>query len=191
MAVTIYSNDTNFNRQQQMNSFKYEVDRGVSDFVNIRDFVNLRLTSKIHYNDSEAWKIKTLLFPINISTLNSKEKIGLHYLLIQSCQFSEPIGSLLWYKKIVSWLQYNVSIKIMSNFMYQQRVMDFDLGGLCLRRRFIWQRQFHCKNMRLLKNNRKRKLENDWEKNDSQCPCKKIRTSLFLGDQSFQQFETY
>lgn len=174
-----------------MNSFKYEVDRGTSSFLNIKDFVYLRSTCKIHYNDSEAWEIKSQIFPINNPTQSPKKKIGLHYLLKLSSKFEEPIGSLCWYKKIVSWLQYNVSIKIMSNFMYQQRVLDFDLGEICLRRRFIWQRQFHCKNMRLLKNNRKRKLEYDWEKNYSPCPCKKIRTNLFLGDQSFKQFETY
>lgn len=174
-----------------MNCFKCIVDRRTSEFLNIRDFVNLRSVCTIHYNDSEAWKIKAIGFPVNIHTLNSKEKIALHYLLKMSYQFSEPIGSLQWYNNIVTWLQHNVSIKIMSNFMYQQRVMDFDISELCLRRRFVWQRQYHCQNTRLFKKgiNRKRKLENDWNGND--WTCQKLRTNPFLNYPDFEHIETY
>tara|TARA_B110000858_G_scaffold124380_1_gene141825 strand:- start:40 stop:567 length:528 start_codon:yes stop_codon:yes gene_type:complete len=175
-----------------MKSFTYEVDRGTSSFLNIKDFIYLRSTCRVHYDDSEAWEIKSLTFPINIATLNTKKKLGLHYLLALGCKFKETTGSVIWFKKIVNWLQYNVSIKIMSIFMYQQRVMDFDLSELCLRRRFVWQRQFHCKNTRLLKvciGKRKRNLEDEYKLEDSS--KKRLWENSFLNYPDFEHIEAY
>ena len=176
-----------------MNSFKCIVDRRTSQFLNIRDFVNLRLVCKTHYNDDDAWRIKAIDFPMNINTLNSKEKIALHYLLKMSYQFTEPIGSLQWYNNIVTWLQHNVSIKIMSSFLFHQRVTDFDMSALCLRRKHIWQRQFHCKNTRLLKvhvGKRKRELEDEY-KLDKYSSKKRLWENSFLDYPDFEHIETY
>ena len=177
-----------------MNSFKCIVDRRTSQFLNIRDFVNLRLVCKTHYNDDDAWRIKAIDFPMNINTLNSKEKIALHYLLKMSYQFTEPIGSLQWYNNIVTWLQHNVSIKIMSSFLFHQRVTDFDMSALCLRRKHIWRRQFHYKNTRLLKvcvGKRKRELVDEYKLEDEYSSKKRLWKNSFLDYPDFEYIETY
>jgi len=175
-----------------MKCFKCIVDRRTSEFLNIRGFVNLRSVCKTHHNDDDAWRIKAIGFPMNVNTLNSKEKIALHYLLKMSYQFTEPIGSLQWYNNIVTWLQHNVSIKIMSSFLFHQRVTDFDMSALCLRRKHIWRRQFHYKNTRLLKlclGKRKRKLEDEYKLEDSS--KKKLWGNSFFGYRDFEYIETY
>lgn len=136
-----------------MNCLPYEVDRGVCRFLEIRDFVSFRLISRRHYHDQEAWRIQSLQFPLNISRLNVKKKIALHYLLKWACQFPQPIGSIEWYQNIILWLQHNISIKIMSSFL-QEQSYQYDLSQLCVRRRFIWQRQFNDINRRLFKRKR-------------------------------------
>jgi hypothetical protein len=175
-----------------MKCFKFEVDRGVSNLLCISDFVNLRLVCQTHYNDSEAWEIKAISFPMNINTLTSKEKIALHYLLTISSQFTEPIGSLQWYNNIVTWLQHNVSIKIMSSFLFHQSITNFDLSHLCLRRRFVWQRQFHCKNILLKNRIRKRKREVDeYKLEDEYSSKKRLWGNSFLDYPDFEHIETY
>ena len=175
-----------------MNSFKCIVDRRTSQFLNIRDFVNLRLVCKTHYNDDDAWRIKAIDFPMNINTLNSKEKIALHYLLKISYQFTEPIGSLQWYNNIVTWLQHNVSIKIMSSFLFHQSITSVNLSHLCLRRRFVWQRQFHCKNILLKNRIRKRKREvDDYKLEDEYSSKKRLWENSFLDYPDFEHIETY
>jgi len=176
-----------------MNCFKCIVDRRTSEFLNIRDFVNLRSVCKTHYNDDDAWRIKAIGFPMNVNTLNSKEKIALHYLLKMSYQFTEPIGSLQWYNVIVKWLQHNVSIKIMSSFLFHQRVTDFDMSALCLRRKHIWRRQFHYKNTRLLKvcvGKRKREVD-DYKLEDKYSSTKRLWKNSFLDYPDFEYIETY
>ena len=175
-----------------MNCFKCIVDRRTSEFLNIRDFVNLRSICKTHYDDSEAWKIKAISFPMNVNTLNSKEKIALHYLLKISSQFTEPIGSLQWYNNIVTWLQHNVSIKIMSSFLFHQSITSVNLSHLCLRRRFVWQRQFHCKNILLKNRIRKRKREvDDYKLEDEYSSKKRLWENSFLDYPDFEHIETY
>jgi len=175
-----------------MNCFKCIVDRRISEFLNIRDFVNLRSICKTHYDDSEAWKIKAISFPMNVNTLNSKEKIALHYLLKISSQFTEPIGSLQWYNNIVTWLQHNVSIKIMSSFLFHQSITSVNLSHLCLRRRFVWQRQFHCKNILLKNRIRKRKREvDDYKLEDEYSSKKRLWENSFLDYPDFEHIETY
>ena len=175
-----------------MNCFKCIVDRRTSEFLNIRDFVNLRSICKTHYDDSEAWKIKAISFPMNVNTLNSKEKIALHYLLKISSQFTEPIGSLQWYNNIVTWLQHNVSIKIMSSFLFHQSITSVNLSHLCLRRRFVWQRQFHCKNILLKNRIRKRKREvDDYKLEDEYSSKKRLWGNSFLDYPDFEHIETY
>ena len=175
-----------------MNCFKCIVDRRISEFLNIRDFVNLRSICKTHYDDSEAWKIKAISFPMNVNTLNSKEKIALHYLLKMSYQFTEPIGSLQWYNNIVTWLQHNVSIKIMSSFLFHQSITSVNLSHLCLRRRFVWQRQFHCKNILLKNRIRKRKREvDDYKLEDEYSSKKRLWENSFLDYPDFEHIETY
>ena len=175
-----------------MNCFKCIVDRRTSEFLNIRDFVNLRSTCKTHYNDDDAWKIKAIAFPMNVNTLNSKEKIALHYLLKMSSQFTEPIGSKQWYNNIVTWLQHNVSIKIMSSFLFHQSITSVNLSHLCLRRRFVWQRQFHCKNILLKNRIRKRKREvDDYKLEDEYSSKKRLWENSFLDYPDFEHIETY
>ena len=175
-----------------MNCFKCIVDRRISEFLNIRDFVNLRSVCKTHYNDDDAWRIKAIDFPMNINTLNSKEKIALHYLLKISSQFTEPIGSLQWYNNIVTWLQHNVSIKIMSSFLFHQSITSVNLSHLCLRRRFVWQRQFHCKNILLKNRIRKRKREvDDYKLEDEYSSKKRLWGNSFLDYPDFEHIETY
>ena len=174
--------------------FKCIVDRRTSEFLNICDFVNLRSTCKTHFTDQDAWKIKAIGFPVNIHTLNSKEKIALHYLLKMSYQFTEPIGSLQWYNNIVTWLQHNVSIKIMSSFLFHHRMTDFDMSALCLRRKHIWRRQFHYKNTRLLKvcvGKRKRELVDEYKLEDKYSSKKRLWKNSFLDYPDFEYIETY
>ena len=172
--------------------FNCVVDRRVSEFLNIRDFVSFRAVAKTHYADEEAWYVKSVLFPMNVETLNAKEKIALHYLLKLSSQLPEKIGTNSWYHGIVTWLQHNVSIKIMSSFLFHQSITNFDLSHLCLRRRFVWQRQFHCKNILLKNRIRKRKREvDDYKLEDEYSSKKRLWENSFLDYPDFEHIETY
>ena len=57
------------------------IDRRVSDFLETRSFVMLRRTCKTHYEDQEAWSLKVTMATIQFDTLNTKETLGLNYLM--------------------------------------------------------------------------------------------------------------
>jgi hypothetical protein len=132
-----------------MKSFPAIVDHLVSDFLGTHSFITLRSICHTHYVDPESWSRRTLLLPIQVSSLNMRERIALHYLLTWSLQFQEEMGSVLWYNRVVEWLEYSASIKIMHTFFLNQPkftsqyVEHLDLSGLSSRRRFLWQRLWH------------------------------------------------
>lgn len=131
----------------------FVVDRGVCRFVSIVDFLSLRCTSKNCYGDEEAYCIYSKSMPLSVVGLVSREKIGLHYLLGWALNFEEVVGSYCWYQRIVNWLSFRSSIKIMFRFLLQcacEFLFEMDLGQLSTCQRLIWLR-FSYKNSRVFK----------------------------------------
>lgn len=156
-----------------MKSFPVVVDHLVSNFLETLSFIALRSTCSIHYNDQESWSLRSSSLPVNVSTLNMREKLALNYLLSWAIQFKEETGSILWYKRVVEWLEHNASIKIMHTFFINQRIDNIDLSKLTHRRKFLWQRLWH-RYQRLYKSNilsidepaPKRRKCNNWVQNN-------------------------
>jgi len=131
------------------------VDRGLSRYLDIVSFVSFRRTCRCHYNDSEAWLVRSKNLPIRIASLNPREIIALHHLLEWSMQLTYQIGTNIWYQKIVDWLEYNTSIRIMSLFFIQMNCIDLDLRHVSVRKRYLWLKQTH-----LYQSQRVYKIEN-------------------------------
>jgi len=141
----------------------YIVDRGVSRYLSIVDFISLRCTSKVCYNDREAFEIFSKKMPINIVNLDGREKIGLHYLLGWALNFRALVGSHSWFQMIVHWLTFRSSIKIIYKFFFQcstDFLLEMDLSLLCPSQRLTWLRLYH-RNSRVFK-----RLSLDYEEND-------------------------
>ena len=126
-----------------LNSLPLVIDRGISRYLDMVDFVSFRRTCRCHYNDLEAWSIRSSNLPVRISFLNNREIIALHYLLQCSMQFPYQIGTKIWYQQIVDWLEYNSSIRIMSLFFIEMNFIDFDLSNVSVRKRYLWLKQNH------------------------------------------------
>ena len=134
-------------------NFPLPVDRGISRYLNTCDFVSFRKTSRLHYNDSEAWSIRGKDLPLNCPGIGVKKKIGLHYLLGCALQFNEWVGSDEWFQAIVNWIDYKSSIKIMYLFLKHYRVDFFtkmSMSEMSSRQRIVWWRLCH-RNSRLFK----------------------------------------
>ena len=126
--------------------FPEPVDRNVSSFLTIVDFISFRKTCKVHYHDKEAFEIRSKYMPFTSADLDAKKTIALHYLISWALRFKERIGSMAWYQRIVDWLQYKPSIEIMYLFFCKQNLdflFEINLSKLCSRRRFIWWRLWH------------------------------------------------
>lgn len=123
--------------------FDFVVDRRVSRFLDTSGFIALRKTCHTHYDDEESWTLQTMRLPIHMHYKHPRQKLALHYLLSWSIRFQEPIGSLEWYQRIVSWLKYRVSIKLIHSFVLQQEcphLHKLDLSGISPGPRILWQR---------------------------------------------------
>ena len=161
------------NMKIQMN-FNLVVDRGVSCFLSTHDFMVLRKTCHMLYNDAEAWQERANTLPVQLKRLNAKQTIGLHYLLGWSLQLNTRLGSLDWFKQMIQWLSYKVSIRILFVFLssqsneYLMRALDdVNLGSS---QRLYWQYYVHRSNStRLFKRAR---LELDvFERRPYKKPC--------------------
>ena len=126
-----------------MNSFPMVVDRCVSPFLSVQSFISLRTVCNTHYRDQEAWFLRSNPMPVHVPSLSMREKLALNYLLSWAMQFPEQLGSEDWYQRVMEWLEHNSSIRIMHHFFMNQDIDKLDLTTLSLRRRFVWQRQWH------------------------------------------------
>ena len=135
-----------------MKSFPVVVDQLVSTFLCTTSFISLRSICTVHYRDQESWSLRSSSLPVNIANLNMREKLALNYLLSWAIQFKEETGSTMWYKRVVEWLEYNASIRIMHSFFMNQNIDSIDLSKLSDRRKFLWQRLWH-RRPRLYKSN--------------------------------------
>lgn len=127
------------------------VDRNVSEFLSVYDFVQFRKTCRLFYADDEAWQRRAKHLPIHNN--DPKKRIGLHYILRWSTQWNVIPGSLLWYQRIVNWLQYKISIKIVFSFIRSQNVRilkKLNFEQLSARQRWHWEYLCH-RNQRLFK----------------------------------------
>lgn len=134
-------------------TFPLVIDRGVSRYLSTFDFMSFRKTSRTHYHDTEAFEIRAMKLPLNCPGLRVKQKIGLHYLLGWALNFDAMIGSHEWCQKIVNWLDYRSSIKIIYIFLKNYCIDFFQkmtMVALCGRQRVIWLRLCH-RNSRLFK----------------------------------------
>lgn len=154
-------------------TFPLPVDRGVSRYLRTIDFVSFRKTSRLHYNDEEAWTIYASKMPLNCKGIDGRRKIGLHFLFYWALQFPERVNTKEWFQRIVNWLEYKTSIKIMYSFLFHSQLnflMDMDTSKLDGRRRFVWLRLWH-QNSRVFKrvsldydiDDRPQKRDRHWE----------------------------
>jgi len=122
----------------------YVIDRRVSPYLNLYEFVQLRKTCKVLYMDTEAWDIRAK--PTPMYTDDPKHRLGIHYLIEWSLKVPRVPGSFQWYQFIVNWLEHRISIKLMYSFI-RNNSLDFlrcvDLSGLCSRRRLLWEYLLH------------------------------------------------
>lgn len=134
-------------------SFPLVVDRGISRYLSIIDFVSFRQISKANTNDYEAWEIRAKKMPIFFKGLTPKKKIGLHYLLSWSLYFKVTLGSNAWLQKIVDWIKYKASIKLIYSFILHycpSFIYSLNLSQLNGGRRIIWLR-LTSRNLRVYK----------------------------------------
>jgi len=129
-------------------NFPLPVDRGVSDFLSVLDFVSFRCVSREQYRDHEAWQIRASVLPLHCVGLGAKQTVGLHYLLGCSLRFASTIGSTQWLQTIVNWLESKSSIRIMYHFFmhfFSSFFIDMRVDEVCCRRRFLWLRLYQRK----------------------------------------------
>jgi hypothetical protein len=119
------------------------VDRRVSPFLSVHSFISLRTVCHTHYRDQNAWFLRSNPMPVHVPSLSMREILALNYLLSWAMQFPEQLGSEDWYQRVMEWLEHNSSIRIMHHFFMNQDIDKLDLTTLSLRRRFVWQRQWH------------------------------------------------
>lgn len=154
------------------------IDRNVSSFLTIIEFVSFRRTCHFFYEDEEAWDIKAKLLPISLSSLNSKKTLGLHYILKWSILFKESIGSHQWYQRVVNWLGYKVSIKIFFSFIVFYNVHflpNLNLEHMNVSQQFHWNFLYH-RYPRVFKH--KKRKYNELKERYNFCP-KRSKTRVF------------
>lgn len=134
-------------------TFNLVTDRNVSTFLDTRSFMMFRKTCRVHYDDAEAWRLRTRGVLIRVAKLNDKQTLGLNYLMKYALQFQAPIGSAEWFQNIVNWLDYKSSIKIVHSFMFHSRpslMFLLDFAQLSPGPRMYWQRLW-CRYERVYK----------------------------------------
>jgi hypothetical protein len=153
------------------------IDRGVSRYLSLVDFVSLRRTTKVLYDDNQAWEIRAIPIPFKMHAFNAKKNLALHYLLNCALYFSNPVGSNQWFQEMVDWLEYKISIKLIYSFIFYYRFDFFysmNLSQLDGRRRFVWLRLTH-RNSRVFKRSL---LEYDDRYNVGRPCAKRLATPL-------------
>ena len=162
---------------KKLMSFPLVVDRGICRYLPVIDFLSFRRISKENYNDSVAWKIYTLKLPLNYDGLSYKKKLGLHYLLSWALHFEESVGCNGWLQRIVDWVDYKVSIRLIYSFIFNFR-RDFlyymDISRLSGRQRFTWLR-LASRNSRVFK---RPLLENSDGAQAFDHPCKRFAAPI-------------
>lgn len=138
------------------------VDRCVSPYLSVWSFISFRTVCRTHYRDQEAWFLRSNPMPVHVPCLNMREKLALNSLLSWAMQFPEQLGSEDWYQRVMEWLEHNSSIRIMHQFFMNQDIGKMDLTSLSLRRRFVWQRQWHRYRRLYKKKDHQRSVTNDF-----------------------------
>lgn len=116
------------------------VDRNVSPFLDLYSFIQMRKTCKTLHNDDEAWTLRGKDLPV--AACNPRHKIGLHYLLQWSLHLPEVPGSIQWYQRLVNWLEYKISIRIMFQFICSQNesfLKNMDVSEMSSKQRWQWE----------------------------------------------------
>ncbi|MDA7838995.1 hypothetical protein N9A45_01555 [bacterium] len=148
------------------------VDRNVSPFLGLYDFIQMRKTCKTLHDDDEAWILRGKNLPI--ANCNPRHKIGLHYLLQWSLRLTEIPGSVQWYQQLVNWLEYKVSIRIIFQFICSQNatfLKNMDVSEMSTKQRWQWE-HLSRRNRALFKSNA---LEYDGR------PAKRYRRDIPFG----------
>jgi len=134
-------------------TFDLVSDRNVCPYLDTRSFVMFRLTCKTHYNDEEAWSMRSSGGVLNVPSLNQKQTLGLNYLMKYALMFESPIGSSEWFQEIVNWLEYKISIKILHSFIfnsYPNLMFQLSFCRLTPGAKFHWERLW-CRYERVYK----------------------------------------
>lgn len=148
-------------------------DRNVCPYLDTRSFCMFRIACKTHYNDEEAWSMRSSGGVLNVSSLNQKQTLGLNYLMKYALMFESPIGSTEWFQEIVNWLEYKISIKILHSFMFitaPNLMFQLSFRRLTPSARFHWERLW-CRYERVYKIHK-------WKYENSQFHVRKKRRIL-------------
>jgi len=133
--------------------FVQPIDRNVCSFLSIYEFICFRKTCRCYYYDAAAYDVRAWSLPLHLSNFSSRQTIALHYLMSFAVQFEDRLGSVTWYQRVVNWLRYKPSIKIMYAFICVQN-FDFlfrlTLSDLSACQRFCWLRLL-CRNQQIQK----------------------------------------
>lgn len=133
---------TLFDNDEAM-TFDLVTDRNVCSFLDTRSFVMFRKTCRTHYDDTEAWDIRSKDVLLRVPGLNTRQILGLNYLMKYALQFEVPVGSTAWFQCIVNWLNYKSSIKMLHSFMFHSNpniMFVLDFSGVAPAPKMYWQR---------------------------------------------------
>lgn len=134
-------------------TFDLVSDRNVCSYLDTRSFVMFRITCSTHYNDEEAWSMRSSRGILNVPSLNKRHTLGLNYLMKYALLFKSRTGSTEWFQEIVNWLEYKISIKILHSFIfnsYPNLMFKLQFHKLEPRTRFHWERLW-CRYERVYK----------------------------------------
>ena len=134
-------------------TFDLVSDRNVCTYLDTRSFVMFRITCRTHYNDDEAWSMRSSRGVLNVPSFNTKQTLGLNYLMKYALLFKSPTGSTEWFQEIVNWLEYKTSIKILHSFIfnsYPNLMFQLHFHKLGPSARFHWERLW-CRYERVYK----------------------------------------
>jgi len=154
-------------------TFNLVSDRNVCPYLDTRSFVMFRITCRTHYNDEEAWSIRSSGGVLNVPSLKKREALGLNYLMKYALMFESPIGSSEWFQEIVNWLEYKISIKILHSFIFSTApnlMFQLSFRRLTPSARFHWERLW-CRYERVYKIHK-------WKYENSQFHVRKKRRIL-------------
>ena len=120
------------------------IDRNVSPFLCIYDFVQFRKVSSTLYHDDEAWSIRAKKIVPNVT--NPKRQLGLYYILSWASKLPSHEGTCEWYQQLVDWLQYKISINIIHDFILSKNLIflsTMDMKNMSCSQRYHWRFLWH------------------------------------------------
>lgn len=120
------------------------VDRNVSSYLPVYEFVQFRKTCHTLYDDDEAWAVRAK--KVSPIVTNPKHQIGLHYLLTWASKLPSHTGTHEWYQELVDWLQYKISIKIIHDFIRSKNVLflhTMTMQNMTPSQRYQWKYMWH------------------------------------------------